>query len=276
MRVLEGETGKIEMKIVILLLLLISGNLATHFTQRSSNGFQSFRPIGVIVHFDVFEERVMALKKTVSYLDESKMSPYLKATFGRLSAMIDKTEKKFLDYRSFFLGQSTLGNAIEKRQAMILTGIAMSAAALYESFELDATIDEVKNRQNILVRHVDSLTDDMKTTVRNVQRLYGAIVLMKANSLSQSVIISLETAVLEMTTDSQRFFSGLDNLLNHKLSMEIVDNIDMKIEFEGLQDALRNEGFETVFQSVAQVCQLPATFVAVSYTHLTLPTIYSV
>ena len=48
--------------------------------------------------------------------------------------------------------------------------IAMSAAALYESFELDATIDEVKNRQNILVRHVDSLTDDMKTTVRNVKR----------------------------------------------------------------------------------------------------------
>ena len=64
----------------------------------------------------------------------------------------------------------TLGNAIEKRQAMLLTGIAMSAAALYESFELDATIDEVKSRQNVLVRHVDSLTDEMKTTVKNVKR----------------------------------------------------------------------------------------------------------
>ena len=89
---------------------------------------------------------------------------------------------------------------------------------------------------------------------------------MKANSLSQSAIISLESAVLEMTTDSQRFFSGLDNLLNHKLSMEIVDNIDMKTEFNGLQDALRNEGFETVFQSVAQVYQLPATFVVINST----------
>ena len=180
--------------------------------------------------------------------------------------MIDKTEKKFLDYRSFFLGQSTLGNAIEKRQAMLITGIAMSAAALYESFELDATIDEVNNRQNVLVRHVDSLTDDMKTTVRNVKRRYGAIFLMKANSLSQSAIISLESAVLEMTTDSQRFFSGLDNLLNHKLSMEIVDNIDMKAEFNGLQDALRGEGFEMVFQSMAQVYQLPATFVVINST----------
>ena len=64
----------------------------------------------------------------------------------------------------------------------------MSAAALYELFELDATIDKVKSRQNVLVRHVDSLTDDMKTTVQNVKRLYGAIVLMKANSLSQSAI----------------------------------------------------------------------------------------
>ena len=144
---------------------------------------------------------------------------------------------------------------------MLLTGIAMSAAALYELYELDATINEVKSCQNMLVRHVDSLTNDMKTTVRNVKRLYGAIVLMKANSLSQSAIISPESAVLVMTIDSQRFFSCLDNLLNHKLSMEIVDSQDMEMEFHGLQDALQHEGFETVFQSVAQIYQLPTTFV---------------
>ena len=120
---------------------------------------------------------------------------------------------------------------------------------------------EVKNWQNILVRHVGSLTDDIKTTVRNVKRLYGAIVLTKANSLSQSAIILLESAVLEMTVDSQKFFTGLDNLLNHKLSMEIVDGKDMEQEFSDMQQALRNEGFETVFQSVAQAYQLPATFV---------------
>ena len=106
-RVLEGETSRIEMKIVILLLLLVSGSLAKHYTLRESSGFQSFRPIGsfqqhvshvhfgVILHFDVFEERVMALKKTLSFLDESKMSPYLKSTFARLIAMINKTEQKF-------------------------------------------------------------------------------------------------------------------------------------------------------------------------------------
>ena len=64
-----------------------------------------------------------------------------------------------------------------------------------------------------------------------------------------------------MTGDSQRFFTGLDDLLDHKLSMEIVKEDDMTKEFGKLQRALREEGFETVFQSAAQVYQLPATFV---------------
>ena len=89
-------------------------------------------------------------------------------------------------------------------------------------------MNEVKNRQNLLVRLVESLTDDMDTTIKNVKRLYGAIVLMKANSLSQSAI---------------------------------VNGRDMNEEFTKMQQALRNKGFETVFESVAQIYQLPATFV---------------
>ena len=85
--------------------------------------------------------------------------------------------------------------------------------------------------------------------------------MMKADAMSQSSIITLESAVLQMTGDSQRFFTGLDGLLDHKLSMELVDEGDMNKEFSQLQGALRNEGFETVYQSVAQVYLLPATFV---------------
>ena len=144
---------------------------------------------------------------------------------------------------------------------MLFSGVPFSAAALYELHDLDSTIDEVKNRQNLLVRQVDSLTDDMAITVRNVRKLYGAIQMMKADAMSQSSIITLESAVLQMTGDSQRFFTDLDDLLDHKLSMELVDEGDMNKEFSQLQGALRNEGFETVYQSVAQVYQLPATFV---------------
>ena len=110
---------------------------------------------------------------------------------------------------------------------MLFAGVAFSAAALYELHELDSTIDEVKSRQNLLVRQVDSLTDDMAITVRNVKKLYGAIQMMKANAMSQASIITLESAVLQMTSDSQRFFTGLDDLLDHKLSMELVDEDDM-------------------------------------------------
>ena len=52
---------------------------------------------------------------------------------------------------------------------MLFAGVAFSAAALYELHDLDSTIDEGKNRQNLLVRQVDSLTDDMAITVKNVR-----------------------------------------------------------------------------------------------------------
>ena len=145
----------------------------------------------------------MALKKTLSFLDELKMSPYLKSTFARLIAMINKTEQKFEDYRSFFLGQMTLGNAIQNRQALLLTGIAMSAAALYESFELDATITEVQSRQNMLVRHVDSLTDDMKTTVRNVKFIWSYCSVESKLFKPICDYIARECS-LEMTVDLQK------------------------------------------------------------------------
>ena len=51
------------------------------------------------IHFGVFEERVNGLRKTLSALDDTKVSPYLKATFTRLVAMVDATGKKLHQYR---------------------------------------------------------------------------------------------------------------------------------------------------------------------------------
>ena len=178
--------------------------------------FQSFRPIGgfqqhvshahfgVEIHFGVFEERVNGLRKTLSALDDTKVSPYLKATFARLVAMVDATGKKLHQYKKFFLGVS--GERIEKRQALLFAGVAFSAAALYELHELDSTVNEVKNRQNLLVRQVNSLTDDMEKTVRNVKKLYGAIHMIKANAMSQASITTLESCLL-YTSPSPRDLS---------------------------------------------------------------------
>ena len=52
--------------------------------------------------------------------------------------------------------------------------------------------------------------------------------------------------------------------------MEIDDCQDMEVEFNRLQQALRQEGFETVFQSVAQIYQLPATFVVDNSTFMAI------
>ena len=103
--------------------------------------------------------------------------------------MVDATGKKLYQYKRFFLGVP--GNRVEKRQALLFAGAAFSAAALYELHELDSTINEVKNRQNLLVRQVNSLTDDMEKTVRNVKKLYGAIHMLKVNAMSQASIITL-------------------------------------------------------------------------------------
>ena len=78
----------------------------------------------------------------------------------RLVAMVDGTDRKLHQYKQFFLGVQ--GKRVEKRQALLLAGVAFSAAALYELHELDSTVDEVKNRQNLSVRQVNSLTDDME------------------------------------------------------------------------------------------------------------------
>ena len=112
---------------------------------------------GVELHFGIFEERVNGLPKTVSSLDETKVSPYL-------TAMIDETASKLHQYKQFFLGSV---NQVQKRQAMLFAGVAFSVAALYELHDLDSTIDEVKNRQNLLVRQAD----DMAITLRNVRKL---------------------------------------------------------------------------------------------------------
>ena len=101
----------------ILIILFVGGVFASsHFSIESANGFQSFRPIGkfqqhvshahfdVELHFGVFKERVNGLRKTVSSLDETKVSPYLKSTFARLTAMIEETASKLHQYKQFFSG----------------------------------------------------------------------------------------------------------------------------------------------------------------------------
>ena len=146
----------------ILFAVFLGGVSASpYYLLEDADGFQSSRPIGsfqqhvshahfgVEIHFRVFEDRVNGLRKTLSTLNDTKVSPYPKSAFARLVAMVDGTDRKLHQYKQFFLGVQ--GKRVEKRQALLLAGVAFSAAALYEWHELDSTVDEVKNRQNLLV-----------------------------------------------------------------------------------------------------------------------------
>ena len=86
---------------VLIFAVFLGGVAASRYYKiEDANGFQSFRPIGafqqhvshahfvVEIHFGVFEERVNGLRKTLSALDDNEVSPYLKATFARLVAMV--------------------------------------------------------------------------------------------------------------------------------------------------------------------------------------------
>ena len=132
-----------------LIFAVILGGVSSspYYKIENADGFQSFRPIGafqqhvshahfgVEIHFGVFEERVNGLRKTLSSLNDTEVSPYLKATFARLVAMVGATSKKLHQYKTFFLGDSR--KRVEKRQALLLAGAAFRAAALYELHELD-------------------------------------------------------------------------------------------------------------------------------------------
>ena len=84
--------------------------------------------------------------------------------------------------------------------------------------------------------------------------------------MAQEALVSLELAVLDMTQDSSRFFAGLDDLMDGKLSLELVEDASLEAEFSQLRRELTGRGFDLVFQGHAQVYQLPATFVQLNQT----------
>ena len=179
------------MKIAFLLVLSLFNTWASkNFRVQDSKGFQGFRSVGefqqhvghahfgVSLSFSMFEERLRALEKTMFGTKTSEEeSPYIRASFARLSAMVKKTRGKFNGYTKFFLGVSLRDeagvlvreNRLRKRQVMGVAGIAMSAAALYQAHALQATVEEMQLRENFLVKHVKSITDDLGITVRNVR-----------------------------------------------------------------------------------------------------------
>jgi len=233
-------------------VLLIAGTVESSGTVvEPTVGVQAFKPVGHLyqhvsyaqlglqVDFDIFLQRLRGLDKLISTLKvENGTSPYLLSIFAHLHAVVRPAVKRTEAYQEFFLG-----GARAKRQMLAVAAVAASAAALFEDFE-----------------QVASLTDDTAILVRNVRKLKGAFEMLYAGQHSLQTLGRLEAAMIEMEADTNRFFAGLDRLMDNKLSLELVDDMDMRNEFHELMSAASEEGYGTVFRSHTQVYQLPATF----------------
>ena len=100
--------------------------------------------------------------------------------------------------------------------------VALSAAALYDVEELRGTVDQMKTRQNELVRQLVSVSNASALNSKNIRRLRGVLVMHEANILSK-----LEAVVLSVMEEVQEFFSGLDDLLSGHLTLSLVSEKDV-------------------------------------------------
>ena len=100
--------------------------------------------------------------------------------------------------------------------------VALSAAALYDVEALRGTVDEMKTRQNELVRQLVSVSNASALNSQNIRRLRGALVMLEANILSLGHVSKLEAVVLAVVEEVQQFFSGLDDLLSGRLTLSLV------------------------------------------------------
>ena len=138
--------------------------------------------------------------------------------------------------------------------------VALSAAALYDVEALRGTVDEMKTRQNELVRQLVSVSNASALNSQNIRRLRGALVMLEANILSLGHVSKLEAVVLAVVEEVQQFFSGLDDLLSGRLTLSLVSEEVVSTEFVEFRAAARKQGYDSVFPEAAQVYQLSASF----------------
>ena len=145
-------------------------------------------------------------------------SVYVKSVLSRLISVLDTNMHKKEEYKSLFLRTGHRSN----RQFMAGVGVVLGAAAPYEVEAMKGTINELVTNQNLLVKQMVSVTNATVVTVKNVEKLRGAVDLINAHAVTMKHVTTLEACVMGISTQTSRFFSGLDTLLSGHLSLSLV------------------------------------------------------
>ena len=127
---------------------------------------------------------------------------------------------------------------------------------------LRSTVGEVQSRQNALVRQLQCVTHDTALLAKDMNKLRGAIAMMNSELMSLDHLVTIEAAILGILQRADRFFLGLDALMDGHLSMDLVKTSEVEEEFQALSAAAFKKKYAVVFPSLTQVYQLPASFLS--------------
>ena len=70
-----------------------------------------------------------------------------------------------------------------------------------------------------------------------MEKLRGAVDLINAHAVTMRHVMTLEACVIGITTQTSRFFSGLDTLLNGHFSLNLVRKNATESEFVSFRQA---------------------------------------
>ena len=150
--------------------------------------------LSVTIDFDGYLNHFHVLRKSVLSFEEKHMSVYVKSVFSRLISVLDTNMHKIEEYKSLFLRTSHRS----KRQFLAGVGVVLGAAALYEVEAMKGTVNELVTNQNLLVKQMVSVTNATVLTVKNVEKLRGAVDLINAHVVTMKHVMTLEACVMSI------------------------------------------------------------------------------
>ncbi len=223
----------------------------------------SYASVGVTLDFGPFQSYIQSIQRCLDNVRYTRMVGFGKTTFSRLSATADGIDKRMQEYSLFFKVVPSRVSR-HRRQLAAIAGVGIGILALYDVESLKSTVGEMQSRQNVLVRNLESVTNETIVLANNFIKLRGAIAMMKDMDLNISHLLKIEIAIQQVNFVAEKYFSGLSSLMDGKLGIDLIKSDTAHDEFGQLKKEVFAKGYETVFQDYTQIYQLPASYLVVN------------
>ena len=116
----------------------------------------SYGHMGLEIRFSDFRRDLNDVNKRLVSYNSSGQGLYVKSTLARLQAVVSPSVSRQEEYENLFCAQPF---RVRRQAGVGIMAAALSAAALYDVEALRGTVDEMKTRQNELVRQLVSVSN---------------------------------------------------------------------------------------------------------------------